>query len=144
MRYAVPKDIRGEDKPIGGKYSWRQARYVVMATVGSLVVGAVLSGLLGILGVPGKWRVAAWVAPLPLFFGMAALLAFAPAGVRLPIVQEKLLPGPDMPPSPDPFDEPIWLDQWIVLAWRFSRRAGYLPYRRGEPSARPLPPGWRR
>lgn len=121
--YSVPMELRKEERIVGNILSLRQLGYLLAGVIVSaplfLVARAVVRPFAGNLA-------AIMVGAIPVVFLMAiaALLAFAPAGLF------GILPGPKNPPSPDPFDPPLRLDQWLVLSWKFARKRKQLPYRR--------------
>lgn len=119
--FPVPLELHDEEKIFGGYLSIRQVAYLLMGSaVGYLgghlgysvlrlfippVVAGVMMGLTGLV-------------PL----GIAALLAFAPAGLGI-------LPGPQYRWTSNPYDPPPRLDQWLVVLWRYRRKTKTLPYR---------------
>lgn len=130
--YSVPLEIRKEERIVGNVLSLRQLAYL---GGGVLVSVPLFFGVRALVRLFAGGFVAAAVAAIPVVFIMSVtgLLAFAPAGLF------GILPGPKNPASPDPFDPPLRLDQWLVLSWKFARKQKRLPYRRKGRSAVPIP-----
>lgn len=121
--YPVPLELKGEDTLLGDYLSGRQLLYLGAGLGAGVASGAALWALMRLLGVSDALAVSIGVLPLPFTLGAAAVLAFVPAGFMG-------LPGPEMESSPDPFDPPIRLDQWLKLLRAFNAKAKHLPYRR--------------
>lgn len=121
--YPVPLEIREEDKPIGNVLSIRQLIYLGIGVGASLLLFFPIRGLALVFGAGPRTAAVLGLIPAPILLGVAAILAFAPAGALG-------LPGPKSPPSPDPFDPPMRFDQYLVLWWKFRKKQKRLPYRR--------------
>lgn len=131
--HSVPLELRSEEKILGNVLSLRQVGYLAAGGLLSAVFYFPLRALFAAIGGPNFGLIMGFL-PVPFFMTVAALLAFAPAGGLF-----GLLPGPKNPLSPDPFDPPPRLDQWLVIAWRFRKKRKQLPYRRAGYERLPNP-----
>jgi len=122
--YPVPLELRDEDKVVGNWLSMRQIGILAGGVAAGVVSGGVIFGILRLLGASKGLGLGVAAVPLVVCVGVAAVLAFLPAGWM------GILPGPEQPVSPDPNDPPMRIDQWLKLWRAFGAKPRLLPYRR--------------
>lgn len=122
--YPVPMEMKGEEMLLGDYLSGRQLIYLVAGLGAGGLLGFLLYSVAKLIVGRTALSLAVAILPVPFMLGFAAALAFLPAGWM------GIVPGPENPASPDPFDPPLRLDQWLKLKRVFDAKAKYLPYKR--------------
>lgn len=130
--YPVPMEMKGEEMLLGDYLSGRQLIYLVAGLGAGGLIGFLLYSVVKLIFGRTALTLALAILPVPFTLGLAAALAFLPAGWM------GIVPGPDTPASPDPFDPPLRLDQWLKLKRAFDAKVKHLPYKRA--SHQVLPP----
>lgn len=121
--YPVPQELKGEEKPLGNVLSFRQLGYLAAGVGVGALIGAAFFAIAGLFAAPKPIALAIASLPFPFTLGAACLFAFAPAGWA------GILPGPEAPESPDPFDPPLRFDQWLLLHRKFRAKPPFMPLR---------------
>jgi len=122
--YPVPLEMRDENKIVGNWLSMRQLGMLGGGLVIGVFVGGLIFALTTAFGASRVVGLSVAIVPLVIASGSAAVLAFLPAGWA------GILPGPEQPISPDPYDPPMRIDQWLSLWRAFRAKPKVLPFKR--------------